>query len=630
MTAGRGARGIPGFGARAATALAFVCAALIGGCSGLPAGGPVLDGRAVDERVRPEVRIVVPPPAARASPEQVVRGFLQAGAAFQELNDGGAPVANAYLAPGSVARWRPTSSVTVFDRLDTVALQSPTDDEIVAQVRVVATVDDTGHYREVGPEKVASVALGLVRVAGEWRIELPEEGFGLWLNTDDFGRVMSPYRIHYPSVGGRRLVPDVRWFAVGPRQATALARAQLEPVPDYLEGAVETGFPSGTTLAVDAVTVQDGIARVVLTAAASTADLEDRRAMWAQLGTTLRALPEVSGVNVEVMGGGRLSVPELSGPLRSADEVGFSADAVPLARSGWLRVGERTFAVDLSRLDGLEVPRADASSVPTTTLGSDLPSSAVGGLPSIPNAYVGFAVSPDGTDVAAVAAGGTGLARWHDRVRVEIPPFSAVFSRPSYDPQGWLWMAGSTTGLRQLWTFATADAALQSPVPVRADWLSERLVTAFGLSRDGTRVAVTSSALTGSDARLDVAGIVRDANGRPTSLAAPHRQADPLERVGELAWLDDTTLAVLGSGRAQEPVRPWIVQLGQGIGLRRIGIAAPASDLIAPVEGARFLVSTSGPRGLVVLTEPAGVLVRVGGSWREVEGATELAVQPGR
>jgi len=44
--------------------------------------------------------------------------------------------------------------------------------------------------------------------------------------------------------------------------------------------------------------------------------------------------------------------------------------------------------------------------------------------------------------------------------------------------------------------------------------------------------------------------------------------------------------------------------------------------------GARYLVSTSGPRGIVAVAQPGGVLVRIGGSWRAVEGVSELAVPP--
>ncbi|MBK7273077.1 MAG: hypothetical protein IPI13_07860 [Actinomycetales bacterium] len=90
-------------------------------------------------------------------------------------------------------------------------------------------------------------------------------------------------------------MPDVRWFAGGPRLGTALARAQLGPVPDYLAGAVETGFPADVTLAVDAVSVDAGIATVVLTPPASAMDLAHRRAIWAQLVATLLRVPGVQG-----------------------------------------------------------------------------------------------------------------------------------------------------------------------------------------------------------------------------------------------------------------------------------------------------------------------------------------------
>ncbi|MBK7273080.1 MAG: hypothetical protein IPI13_07880 [Actinomycetales bacterium] len=173
-----------------------------------------------------------------------------------------------------------------------------------------------------------------------------------------------------------------------------------------------------------------------------------------------------------------------------------------------------------------------------------------------------------------------------------------------------------------------ARAPVDPAVPVVAPWLDGRAIVALAVSRDGSRVGVVSSALGGTDMRLDIAGVVRDSLGRPTALAAPYRQADPLSRITDVVWIDDTTLAALGAVGDGEALRPWIVQLGQGIGLRRIGIADPATNLIPVAAGARYLVSTSGPRGIVIVAQPGGVLVRVGGSWRGVEGVTEIAVAP--
>ena len=150
-------------------------------------------------------------------------------------------------------------------------------------------------------------------------------------------QVFDPHRVYYPTAGGKHLVPDVRWFAGGPRLVTALARAQLGPVPDYLAGAVDTGFPADVTLAVDAVSVESGIAPVVLTPPASTTDVARRRAIWAQMVATLLPVPGVTAVSVEVQGAGRLAVPEVTGPLRSASDVGFGAEPLPLPRLEMLR-----------------------------------------------------------------------------------------------------------------------------------------------------------------------------------------------------------------------------------------------------------------------------------------------------
>ena len=620
-------RGIPVSAARVrGRQLGVWCAVLaiaLAACSGLPTSTPVQPGSSVNEQVLPEVRIVVPPPAAGASPEQIVRGFLRAGAAFQESTDSGQPVANSYLAPGSVTRWRPTSAVTVFDRSKTVAVESLAGDKVRASVAVVATVDDTGHYREVAPGTIAQVDLGMARVSGEWRIELPADGFGLWINTDDFGRVFDPHRVHYPTVGGRHLVPDVRWFAGGPRLVTALARAQLGPVPEYLAGAVETGFPADVTLAVDAVSVDSGTATVVLTPPASAMDLSHRRAIWAQLVATLLPVAGVQGVVVEVQGAGRLVVPEVAGPLRSASDVGYSAEPLPLPRTALLRFGEALTLVDISRLDDL-----DGLGTSPTSAGASSPATASGTseLPSIPAAYGEFAVSADGADVVAVVSGGSEVARWHNRERASLPALTSTV-RPSYDAEDRLWVATSDGNESRVVTL-NARAPFDPAQPVVADWLTGRTVLALAVSRDGSRVGVVSSSPEGADVRMDVAGIVRDSTGAPTALAAPYRQADPLSRITDVVWIDDTTLAALGAVEAGEALRPWIVQLGQGIGLRRIGIADPATNLIPVAAAARYLVSTSGPRGIVVVAQPGGVLVRVGGSWRALEGASEIAVPP--
>ena len=100
-------------------------------------------------------------------------------------------------------------------------------------------------------------------------------------------RIYRPFSISYVDPVERTLVADRRWFPVTAGLATTLARAQLDPVPDYLRGAVSTGVPLGTALTVAAVPVQSGRATVDLTVRALAADAVLRRAMWAQFLSTL-------------------------------------------------------------------------------------------------------------------------------------------------------------------------------------------------------------------------------------------------------------------------------------------------------------------------------------------------------
>lgn len=611
MTGRRGIPARPRRPARDAGRLARLLAAgvvlVLAGC-GLPGDGPVLVGRAVDENVVPQARIVVPAPAPGAGPEEIVRGFLQAGAAFQETGDRSAPVAASYLAAESVPRWRPLSSVTVFDRSVAPRVEPSEGGSARVTVQAVATVDETGRYRELAPGTVAQAALGVVQEQGEWRVTLPEGGFGLWLSTDDFGRLFEAYRLSYAAVGARRIVADVRWFPLGPRLATALARAQLGPVPDYLKGAAETAIPDGTRLAVDAVSVDGGVATVVLTAPATGTDAGRRAAMWAQFVATLTQVPAVHAVSLEVQGSGRLAVQDVRSPVGAIESLGFSASVTPAAQA-LARVGTQLVWVDPSRLD---------EATPAATGPGPSP------LPPLPPGVSSLAVSADLGDLAGLSAAGS-LVRWRGSTPVPVQAPGSGLLAPAYDARGGLWVGGGEA----LWTFdaTSADSVAE---PVEASWLAGRTVLAVAPSPDATRLAVVSAGGDG-DGRLDVAGVVRDQAGRPTSLAKPYRQGEPLRRLSSVTWVNELTLAVLGAETPDAALRPYAVDLGQGVGLRRRGAADPRDSLIAPAAGAARLVSTTGGlRGIVAITDDARVKVRSGGGWRVLANASDLLVPPGR
>lgn len=593
---------------------AVLCVGLLAGC-GLPRTSDVVDGRRVGENVAPRARIVVDPPAVGASQDVIARDFIRSGAGFQDVGDDQQVVGRSFLAPGSVDLWRPTAmTTTVFDSRTPLTIEHLPSDQVRLTITAVATIDENGRYRELPPGTRTSVVFTMTKVAGEWRITLPDGGFGLWLNTDDFDRVFGPYRINYIRADRRELVPDVRWFPTGPRLATALARAQLAAVPTYLSGVVDTAVPAGTRLAVDAVNVDlSGIATVTLTNSVQTIDPARRRPMWAQFLATLSQAPSVNGVSIEVQGIGKIPAANLPSSVSSLADLGYAYPTFDPPTTGLLRTKEVLERTNPQALDeSSPVPPAKSSRSSTD-------------LPKIPETYVQLALSRDGADIAGVTASRGELAHWRGSIGSTAPAFGTALTNPVYASDGRLWIGGSAQGASDLWTFDGTAATFSVPSVVKATWLDSRQIVNLSVSPDGTRVAVLSRLPDGSDDRMDVAGIVRDSTGLPVSLAEPYQQGEPLSRFVDLTWIDEMSLVVLGKAAAADPLRPYRVDLGQGVGLRRVGQLDLDQTLIRETPDATGITSRGGVRGLIVTT-PKGVLVRAGNAWSEQTGVTEIVV----
>jgi hypothetical protein len=589
--------------------VALLCGAVLGGC-GIPRSSDVQDGRRVGDNVAPRARIVVDPPAVGASQETIARDFIRSGAAFQETGDDQQVVGRSYLAPGSVDLWRPIAlTTTVYDSRTTLAIDSLPSDQVRLTITAVATIDETGRYRELASGTTVSTVFGMTKVDGEWRIKLPDDGFGLWVNTDDFDRVFAPFEVNYVLSAAKELVPDVRWFAVGPRLPTALARAQLRAVPDYLSGVVDTAVPQGTRLAVDAVQVDPtGVATITLTNSAQTLDPTRRRPMWAQFLATLTQAPGVTSVSIEVQGLGKISVSSLPAAVSSLSDLGYSVAPADPATVGLLRTKDGLERINPQVLDETGPAPAAKGSKP------------VGDVPKIPDTYVNLATSSDGSDVAGVSASRAELARWRAGTGTTVPEFGTALTNPMYGSDGRLWIAGAAAGSAKVWTF-DASTLSGGPAEVKAPWLAGRQVLNLCVSPDATRIAVLSKLANDTDYRLDIAGIVRNPNGRATSLADPYRQGEPLTGFADVVWLDQMTMAVLARDKDGAPLRPFKVDLGQGVGLRRVG----DQTLIKDLPDATSLTSRGGVRGLIVMT-PQAAYLRAGNAWAQQENVSEIVV----
>ncbi|MHB1474634.1 MAG: hypothetical protein ACYCV4_13625, partial [Dermatophilaceae bacterium] len=100
------------FGRRAATCVSVVVAAALSACGGLATDSPVQQGSQVGEAAVQPVRVQPDGPYPGATPEQIVRGFLRAGAGAGFGDDHA--IARSFFAPNVKDQWLPDSGVEVY------------------------------------------------------------------------------------------------------------------------------------------------------------------------------------------------------------------------------------------------------------------------------------------------------------------------------------------------------------------------------------------------------------------------------------------------------------------------------------------------------------------------------------
>ena len=577
----------------------FVVAAL-SACGGLATDSPVQQGSRVGEAAIQPVRVQPDGPATGATPDQIVRGFLRAGAGFDDDH----AIARSFFAPNVKDQWLPDSGVEVYgeDSALKVELLTPTTVRVTAPI--VAQVDDAGRYRETPAGTKAQATFGMRKLDAGWRISVPQKGFGLWLSARDLERIYRPFTIAYVSKSARAIVGDRRWFPITTGLATTLARAQLEPPPAYLTGAVWTGLPTGTVLAVDAVPIQAGRALVDLSAPALSADPDQRRAMWAQLVTTLMQVPSVTQISLDV-GEARLDLPGIPDRVSTLTTLDYQIDALASVKTAVLRMGSELSKVSPDRPQDLNLPRKPA------------PSADGSGLPKIPPGWVSLAMSWSGQEIAGIGGDHADLARWQGNRMFQLAEFGSNLTKPSYDSLNGLWVAGQAGGVSKVWVVDTSLSPAKDAKPreISAPWLAKRVVLALRVASDNQRVALITSDRAGGDVQVLVLGIVRSANGVAVSLAAePLRVGWTLTDATDVAWVDDSTLVVIGRVGIKDAFGPQLVEIGGKL------------TALSPVTGARLVTNTGGLRGVVVITDRGKVLARAGNGWQQLQSGTDFLI----
>ena len=188
----------------AAACVSVVLAAVLSACGGLATDSQVQQGSQVGEAAVQPVRVQPDGPETGAKPDQIVRGFLRAGAGAGFDDDHA--IARSFFAPNVKDQWLPDSGVEVYSDESALKVEILTPTTVRVTVPIVAEVDDVGRYRQTPPGTSAQATFGMRKLQVGWRISVPQKGFGLWLSARDLDRIYRPFNIAYVSKSARTII----------------------------------------------------------------------------------------------------------------------------------------------------------------------------------------------------------------------------------------------------------------------------------------------------------------------------------------------------------------------------------------------------------------------------------------
>jgi hypothetical protein len=207
-----------------------LAAVLVGlaGCSTVPSSSPTVQITQAPTRPDDDVGIEPLLPESGATPEEIVRGFIDAAASAVR----GHPVAREHLAPDAAGSWSDEAGITILGRdYATFVTDSGT---VTVTAGVVGAVDQNGVFSVGGSERF-SRQFTLQRVDGEWRITDPPDG--LLMLQPDFERLYDDVTAYFLDPTGQRLVPEPRYLISGNAQPTSLVDRELDgPSPALAAG----------------------------------------------------------------------------------------------------------------------------------------------------------------------------------------------------------------------------------------------------------------------------------------------------------------------------------------------------------------------------------------------------------
>lgn len=564
----------PPAGRRRLALAALAAAALaLSACAQVPTSSPVgtsppLAGSEQDQ----EVPLYVPAgPAADAGASDIIRGFLAAGVGPQDDYS----IARQYLTGDASTDWDPHRRTVVYSSQPTVT-RVDDDGTYLVQVEIDSTVDQNGIRTPVPSGTTEAWELTVTEVDGQRRISAAEDG--TMLSGSQFAAIYAPHELYFFDPTFTYAVPDVRWFINRGTTAAAMTRALLAGPAEPLRGAVVSAFPagSGSQLSRPSVPVTDGMASVDL--ASSTVDGMDstrRERLRQQLEMTLQGLSTVESVDVTV-------------------------DHDPLAVEG---EADQVEAVEVNPSKGTVQVGVDLANQ-TLAFFQGLTVTPVGGLRNVSTLNpVEPAVNRARTDFVFLTADRTQMYRADTEGALDQIVSGIGLTRPSVDGLDWAWTvdSGSSSRITAVPLGGDTDGTARR---VSTPWLRPgETIRALQVGPTGTRAAMLVQS--GESMALKVSGVVRGADGVPSSLTDP-QTFEATVPTKDVFWADDITMAVTDyADDPDEKVEPQLVSLD---GSRRTLNALAGLTGFSAGDSQSFYAETEN-----------GVYLLLGSSWRSQE-----------
>ncbi|HEV7727008.1 MAG TPA: LpqB family beta-propeller domain-containing protein [Modestobacter sp.] len=542
----------------------LLAAAVLAGCSTVPESSPTVQITQLPDPPDAPVGIEPVPPEPGATPEEVVRGFIDASASTARNH----PVARQFLAGDAATSWSDSGGVTIIGA--SYSTRQTARGTVELSAPLVGTVDERGVFT-VGDGALFTRTFTLSDDSGEWRVIDPQDG--LLMLQPDFARTYDAVSAYFLDPTGTRVVPDPRYLVSGEAQPNALVERLIAGPSTAISAGVvnalakaqlrSTVSVTGSTARVD-LTFPEGTTNAVLTG------------LCAQVVWSLDALDVRS---VELLRDGQpLGLPGVPDTQGVEDWAGLDPDAAPADAVGHYLVGGALHRAT----DGAPAPGpagTGAYGLSWAAISADRRTGALGLTAGVTTAgpTATLLAGPYGGDLVPVLTGGS-------------------FTAPT------------TAGTRpEVWTVRDGAEVVRvpaggAPQPVNATTLAGLgRATTLQLSPDGVRAAVVVETPQGG--QLYVGTVVRADD--TVSVRDLRSVAPSVRQVVDVGWRNSGLLMVLAGDPGAERTVPYTVGV-DGWGMTMVTMAGLPGQPTA-------LAATPSRQPLV--TADGTMWVLSGGNW---------------